>query len=110
MKTTNSKILGGLLVAVLAFTSTIQAQTRTPEINNRQQRQQRRINQGVRSGQLTKNEAHHLRADERKIRTDKRMAKADGKVTSAERKHLRREENQTSRAIYRKKHNDRVRA
>lgn len=106
----NSKIFGGVLVAVLAFTSALQAQTRTPEINNRQHRQDRRINQGVRSGQLTKNEAHHLRSDERKIQSDKHMAKADGKVTPGERRHLRREENHTSRAIYRKKHNDRVKA
>ncbi|HTD41417.1 MAG TPA: hypothetical protein VK671_12400 [Mucilaginibacter sp.] len=105
----NIKILGGALVAMLALTSIANAQTRTPVINHRQHTQERRINQGVRSGELTKNEARHLRADERKISRDKRMAKADGHVTGAERRHLRREENRTSRAIYRKKHNDRVR-
>ena len=103
------KILGSVLVAVLAITSIAQAQTRTPVINHREHRQERRINQGVRSGELTKNEAHRLRADEGKIRSDKRMAKSDGRVTRGERQHLRREENRTSRAIYRKKHNDRVR-
>lgn len=105
----NIKILGGALVAILAVTSVANAQTRTPVINHRQHNQERRITQGVRSGELTKNEAHHLRTDERKISRDKRMAKADGHVTGAERRHLRREENGTSRAIYRKKHNDRVR-
>jgi hypothetical protein len=103
------KILGGLLVAALAITSVAQAQTRTPVINHRQHRQERRINQGVRSGELTRNEAHHLRNDERKIGRDKRMAKADGRVTPNERRHLRHEENRTSRAIYRDKHNGRVR-
>ncbi len=105
----NIKILGGALVALLAVTSIANAQTRTPVINHREHRQERRINQGVRSGELTKTEAHHLRADERNIRSDKRMAKADGHVTGAERRQLRRDENHTSRAIYRKKHNDRVR-
>ena len=105
----NIKILGGALVAMLAVTSIASAQTRSPVINHRQHTQDRRINQGVRSGELTRSEAHHLRADERKISRDKRMAKADGHVTGAERKHLRREESRTSRAIYRKKHNDRVR-
>ena len=100
-------ILGGVLVAALAITSVAEAQTRTPVINRREHRQERRINQGVRSGELTRNEARHLRGDERKIRNDKRMAKADGRVTRGERQHLRREENRTSRAIYHKKHNDR---
>jgi hypothetical protein len=103
------KIFGGVLVAALALTSIAEAQTRTPAINRREHRQERRINQGVRSGELTRNEAHNLRGDERHIRQDKRMAKADGHVTSGERRHLRREENRTSRAIYRTKHNGRVR-
>jgi hypothetical protein len=103
------KILGGLLVAALAITSVAQAQTQTPVINHRQHTQERRINQGVRSGELTRNETRHLRTDERNISRDKRMAKADGHVSHAERRHLRRAENRTSRAIYRDKHNGRVR-
>ncbi len=103
------KILGGLLVAALAFTSVAQAQDRTPVINYRQHNQQRRINQGVRSGELTRNETRNLRRDERDIRRDKRMAKADGYVSRSERQHLRRDENRTSRAIYRDKHNNRMR-
>ena len=103
------KIFGGILAAALATASLAQAQTHTPVINHRQYRQERRINQGVRSGELTRNEARRLRADERKIRYDKRMAMADGRVTPAERRRLRREENRTSRAIYRAKHNNRVR-
>jgi hypothetical protein len=102
------KIFGGLLVAALAITSIAQAQTHTPVINHREHRQEKRISQGVRSGELTRNEAHHLRADERTIRNDKRIAKADGYVSRAERKNLRHQENKTSRAIYRDKHNGRV--
>ena len=37
------------------------------------------------------------------------MAKANGRVTMNERRHLRREENRTSRVIRRDKHNDRFR-
>ena len=96
-------------MATLAITSVANAQTHTPVITHRQIMQERRINQGVRSGELTRNEARHLRMDERKLNRDKRMAKADGVVTPAERAHLRREENRISRAIYRDKHNNRVR-
>jgi hypothetical protein len=103
------KIFGGLLIAALAVTSIAQAQTHTPVITHRQHNQDKRINRGVRSGELTRNEARHLRTDENRISRDKRMAKADGRITRAERTHLRREENRTSRAIYRDKHNNRVR-
>ena len=102
-------ILGGVLLTMLATASVVNAQTKTPVINHREHRQERRINQGVRSGELSRNEARHLRGDERNINRDKRIAKADGRVTARERSHIRREENRTSRAIYRKKHNDRVR-
>src|ERR1700754_3303179 len=103
------KILGGALVAMLAITSVASAQTRTPVINHREHRQERRINQGVRSGELTRNEARHLRNDERRISHEKYMAKANGRMTMGERRHLRHEENRTSRAIRRDKHNDRFR-
>ena len=103
------KIFGGLLAAALAITSMAQAQTHTPVINRHERNQERRINQGVRSGELTRGEAHHLRAEERNIRAEKRMAKADGRVTPAERRQIRRDENRTSREIYRDKHNGRVR-
>lgn len=87
-----------------------QAQTRTPVINHREQRQNERINQGIRSGELTRNETHHLRNDERQIRNQKLRDKSSGHVTYAERRQLRHEENKASRAIYRDKHNDRVRS
>ena len=102
------KIFGGLLIAALAFTSMAQAQDRTPVINHRLHNQNRRINQGVRSGELTRNETRHLRGDERRIGEQKRMAMADGRMNRGERRHLRREENRTSHAIYRDKHNARV--
>ena len=102
------KIFGGLLIAALAFTSMAQAQSRTPVINHWQHRQERRINQGVRSGELTRNEARHLRGEERRISREKRMAMAEGRMNRGERRHLRHEENRTSREIYRDKHNDRV--
>jgi hypothetical protein len=103
-----AKIFGGILVAALAINSIAEAQSRTPVINRRMHRQEHRINQGVRSGELTRAEAHHLRADERRTKMDKRMAMADGRVTARERKILRRDENRTSRHIYHYKHNNRV--
>jgi hypothetical protein len=103
------KIFGGLLIAALAVASMANAQERTPVITHRQHNQDRRINQGVRKGQLTRNETRNLRNDERRISAEKRMARADGHVTRSERRALRRDENRTSRAIHRDRHNGRVR-
>ena len=103
------KIFGGILIAALAITSMANAQDRTPVINGRQHNQERRINNGARSGELTHNETRHLRNDERRIRSEKRFAKASGHVTPRQRTILRHQENRTSRAIYRDKHNNKVR-
>jgi len=54
--------------------------------NHRQHRQERRIEQGVRSGELTHQEAKGLRKEERNIRREERAFKSDGKLTRAERK------------------------
>jgi hypothetical protein len=93
------------LLSVTAAT----ANPRSPGINRRERRQVRRINQGVKSNELTPREARTLRAHERDIRADERVAKSDGKLTVAERRRLHREMNQNSRRIYRLKHNNRQR-
>ena len=82
-----------------------QQDDRTPRENKREVRQQKRIDQGVKSGQLTPKEARHLEKRQAKIKADKSKAKADGKVTPKERAKLTKEQNKASRAIYRKKHN-----
>ena len=81
---------------------------RTPRINARQRNQQRRIGNGIKSGQLTSKEAAHLEKREAHIQAEKRADKAKGPMTAQERRQLTRQQNRTSRAIYRKKHNART--
>ena len=76
----------------------------TPKIDQRQANQEKRIDQGISSGALTRKEATKLDKRETKIESDKLAAKADGKVTPAERRKLKREENRASRAIHKQKH------
>ena len=102
-------ITSAFVIVFLAIGIACSAQTKTPGINQRQENQQQRIANGVKSGELTAKETEHLEAREAKIQSDKKMAKADGKVTRQERAKLRREENRTSRAIYRQKHDAQVR-
>ena len=79
------------------------------EINQRKENQQDRIAQGVRSGQLTAGETARLEGREAHInRQEARMRAADnGHLTAADRAKINREQNRTSRAIYRDKHNGR---
>lgn len=103
-------------VAVLGSGAVQQAQAapgcgagRTPGVNHRQHRQQRRIGQGARSGELTRREFLRLEREQSQIQRKEFRAKADGEVTRRERARLQRELNQSSRHIYRAKHNDRDR-
>jgi hypothetical protein len=80
------------------------SQTATPVVKERQVRQQKRIAQGVKSGELTPAETARLETREAKIQHDKKVAKSDGVVTPTEKAKLSREQNRTSRAIRRQKH------
>jgi len=81
------------------------------EVGARQRNQQERIGQGIKSGQLTARESAHLENQQahlnKEIHNDR--AANGGKLTPAERKQVNRQENKTSKAIYDKKHNGRVR-
>src|SRR5687768_13135943 len=88
---------------VLFLAATVHAQS-TPVVDERQQTQRNRINQGVASGEVTRVEAAKLRSEQRELKRVERRAKADGKVTKRERANIHRKQNQTSRDIRRQKH------
>lgn len=92
-----------------AFTVPALAQTATPNIDQRQANQQRRIDQGVQSGQLNQREAARLERGQAHVQKMEDKAKADGVVTKKERARLEHAENKQSRHIAREKH-DRQRA
>jgi len=80
------------------------------EVGQRERLQQERIAQGVKSGQLTSAETAHIEGRESAINKEvhnDRVANG-GTLTQAERRQVNRQENRTSRAIYRKKHDGRV--
>lgn len=97
------KLFAAVLVA--AFAVPVLAQNaNTPHIDKRQANQQKRIDQGVKSGALTEKEATHLQKREDRLAAHEAKAKADGVVTPAERRRLQREQERTSRAIRKQKH------
>lgn len=75
-----------------------------PGVNHRQHHQRDRIQQGVRSGELNREEAMTLRNDQRGIRREERAYKSDGVLTRAERKDLHQDLNAASQNIYGEKH------
>jgi len=96
-----------IVLMVIALTgSAASAFAADPGVKHRQHHQQRRIDEGVRSGELTGQETKDLRKEERGIRQEERAYKSDGKLTRTERKDLHRDLNQASKDIYREKHDD----
>ena len=97
------------VIATSLFAAVVYAgPTDDPVIQKREQNQEQRIQQGVKSGELTPRETDRLEAQQTKIKQDEERMKADGTLTKAERNKLKREQNRASRNIYRKKHNDRA--
>jgi hypothetical protein len=96
-------LLGLVGVAVTAQTAAAPG-TNTPRIDQRQAKQEQRIDSGVASGQLTTPEAHRLQHEQAHIDKAEDRAKSDGSVTAKERKHLTRMQNHASHDIHHQKH------
>jgi len=97
-----------IAVALLTLAATAHAGTSDPVIQQREVNQQTRIDQGIRSGQVTPHEAGRLEAQQARIQQNEARMKSDGTLTKRERTKLTREQNRASRNIYRKKHNNRT--
>lgn len=98
------RIVSLLLAGVVVLGASIVSMAGPRGINHREYRDQRRIGQGIRSGELTRREARGLEAGLARIRVDERFARRDGVITPRERARLNHELNHESRAIYRQKH------
>jgi hypothetical protein len=82
---------------------------RDPVVDQRQANQTGRIVNGVKSGELTHDEAQELRDGRRDIRQTEQAYKADGTLTRDERIDLHQDLNQQSRDIYEAKHDEETR-
>ena len=83
------------------------AHPRVNQVNRRETRQQARIAQGVKSGQLTPGETRRLERGERRLQSNEKkdMAKDNGHLTKQDQRKLNREANHMSKRIYADKHN-----
>jgi hypothetical protein len=105
MKTTAFGLSIAVAVCALVVPVTASAQEKRPSINRIEHRQQVRIRQGVRSGELTRAEAARLEAEQARIRVDERFDRASGRgLTRRERENLYKELRQANGHIYNQKH------
>lgn len=92
--------VGGLSISAAA-----QTKSRPYSINHREQRQQKRVRQGIKSGELTARETYKLEKQQAKLRrTEAGYRRSGNGLTPKERYKLQRQLNRSSRTIYRQKH------
>jgi hypothetical protein len=109
-----SLALGGLLATVqfAAFAQAASAPAPAasmPRVDQRQQNQATRIEQGVASGELTRREVHRAQRQQAIIDNAEAKAKADGTVTNKEKAKLHAMQEGASKSVARQKH-DRMHA
>jgi hypothetical protein len=97
-------ILVGTVLAALALPAFAQGTASTQRIDKRQANQERRIEQGEKSGQLTDKEAARLREGQARVQKAEDRAAADGTVTRRERVRIEHKQDQQSRRIAGQKH------
>src|SRR5580704_297279 len=83
------------------------AQYGNSKVGQRQENQQDRIAQGIKSGQLTAGETAKLENQQKGINQQVKADRAanGGKLTTGEKKQVNKEQNAASKNIYNKKHN-----
>jgi hypothetical protein len=91
----------GVMALLLGGATEASAQWRN---NNRSDRQ--RVRRGVRSGQITREEARQIRAREQQIRAERRGYRSDGVITREERREIRRDEREQDRYIRSQRRDD----
>jgi hypothetical protein len=91
--------------AIGAIALPVMAQTQsTPKIDQRQANQERRIEQGEKSGALNQREAARLEKGQARVQKMENKAVADGKVTPKEQARINKAQNKQSRRIAKQKH------
>ena len=95
-----------MALAAFGLTAIASVSPAAAQVDQRHYDQQRRIEQGERSGELTRHEAGRLEHQQARIdRTEARMRyRNGGHLNGYQRARLEQRENRASRNIYRQKH------
>lgn len=93
-----------LTLLVFALGLSTQFATAQTTTKAKQIKQKERIEQGVKSGELTKKEAQKLKKGQKRIQQMKKKIKADGKITKKEKQRLKKAQKKQSDKIFKQKH------
>jgi hypothetical protein len=99
-------ILSGALLAGTGALSFGQDAPKEGKIKQRKEKQQQRIANGVKSGELNAKEAARIERNESKINKEVRQDRKEngGKLTNKEKAKVNRQQNRVSKEIYKEKH------
>ena len=112
MNAKSKLVLVGLVIGAAMASGTVLAQTDVPghprvnEVNNRLENQQDRIQNGLKNGTMTQQQAARDEAHDANIarRESADEARHNGHLTKQEKRNLNRAENHNSKHIYKQKH------
>jgi uncharacterized protein (DUF3084 family) len=96
-------------ILIVAFTAPVFADPKSRGVDRREHRQKERIRQGLKSGELNREEVKGLMGEQREIRAKEREMKSDGTFTREERKELHQDLNEASQNIHEQKHDEQTR-
>jgi hypothetical protein len=101
----NRSVIAAIVATSFALPGYTLAQS-TPRIDERQEKQQERIERGVQKGQLTKKEAQRLEKGQQRVESLEEKAMQDGKVTKREKRRIEKAQDTQSRRIHKERHDE----
>ena len=102
----NKKMICALAMIAASAPAFADHDRRHDGINARQQQLEQRIEQGRRSGELTRFEYRRLQNEMRRIARDEHAFRADGHLSQPERQHLHARLDALARAVRYERHDD----
>lgn len=95
-----------VIATVITLSGLAVIEAKADQTDTRQKRQRKRIQQGVKEGEISKDEAKKLRKGNRRVKRMEKKAKKDGTVTKKEKRKLNKAQNKQSKRIHKAKNNE----
>ena len=92
------------LAAALLFTAALPALAQNRQIDERQYRQDQRVERGFYRGDLTRREVQRIEQEQRRIDRMQRQAMADGRMSRRERQNIQVAQNRLNAMIRHERH------
>lgn len=99
-----TKSLCVLILVAVTVAATVPMASAKSVYTDRRINQQNRVEQGIKSGELTKGEAARIESQEHRINTMRDKFLSDGSLSPEEKLKLKAAQNRESKTIYNQKH------